>query len=89
MEDAAMRTFTTVDLNKHIGDVTDAARRGPVFITHHKKPRYVLLAIEDYEVLRSAHDTRKAFTLETMPADIEDGLLALADSYEQEPERDD
>jgi len=33
-----MRSFTTADLNKQVGTVTDAARRGPVIITPHRKP---------------------------------------------------
>jgi prevent-host-death family protein len=81
--EAAMRTFSTADLNKHVGDVTDAARRGPVFITHHRKPRFVLMAIEDYEKMRGTSDRRKAFTLESMPPEVEEGLLALADRYEE------
>ena len=84
-----MRTFTTADLNKHVGDVTDAARREPVCITHHRKPRFVLMAFEDYERLQGTKDPRKAVTLETMPADVEDGLLALADQYEQGTGADD
>jgi hypothetical protein len=30
-------------------------------------------------------DTRIPFTLETMPPEIEDGILALADQYERDP----
>lgn len=84
-----MREFTTADLNKHVGEVTDAARRGPVYITHHRKPRFVLMAIEDYEKLRGRDDHRKAFTIDTMPEDIAEGLLALADSYSTEGRGDD
>ena len=83
-----MRTFSTADLNKHVGDVTDAARREPVFITHHRKPRFVLMVIEEYERLRGREDRRKGFTLEDMPADIEEGLLALADSYDTDGDGD-
>lgn len=79
-----MKTFTTADLNKHVGDVTSAAQREPVFITHHKKPRFVLMAIEDYERLRSTKDQRRAFTLDAMPTDVEKGLLALADSLDED-----
>ncbi|MFA1677223.1 type II toxin-antitoxin system prevent-host-death family antitoxin [Rhizobium mongolense] len=81
--EAAMRKFTTADLNRHVGEVTDAAMRGPVYITHHRKPRFVLMAIEDFERMRSQDDHRQEFTIDRMPADIEEGLLALADSYEQ------
>lgn len=80
--------FPPADLNKHVGDVTDAARRSPVFITHHRKPRFVLMAIEEYERLRGREDRRHSFTLGTMPADVEEGLLALADSYDREPDDD-
>jgi hypothetical protein len=34
-------------------------------------------------------DRRENFTLETMPDDLQKGLLALADSYGQEPDRAD
>jgi prevent-host-death family protein len=84
-----MKTFSTADLNKHVGDVTSAAQRGPVFITHHKKPRFVLMAIEDYERLRGDVDRRVAFSLDAMPADLEDGLLALADEYGRNGNSDD
>ena len=46
-----MRTFTTADLNKQVGTVTDAGRHGPVVITHHHKPRYVLMSVERYKQL--------------------------------------
>lgn len=34
-----MRQFTTGDLNKQVGNVTDAASREPVVSTKHSKPR--------------------------------------------------
>jgi hypothetical protein len=40
-----MRTYTTADLNKKVGDITDA-RREPVLLTHHRKPRFVLMSVE-------------------------------------------
>lgn len=84
-----MRHFTTADLNKHIGDVTDAARRSPVFITHHRKPRFVLMSIDDYNALRQqTDDHRQAFTLDTIPDDVADGLIALADQYDREDGKD-
>lgn len=81
-----MRSFTTADLNKQVGAVTDAARRGPVVITHHRKPRYVLMSVEAYEQLTGLPpaDPRTSFTLDAMPDDLRDGLLALADAYEED-----
>ncbi|WP_230533269.1 type II toxin-antitoxin system Phd/YefM family antitoxin [Microvirga roseola] len=81
-----MRTFTTADLNKKVGDITDAARREPVLLTHHRKPRFVLMSVEAYESLTQSKtgNRRTGFTLETIPDDVAGGLLALADQYERE-----
>ncbi len=81
-----MRTFTTADLYKKVGDITDAARREPVLLTHHRKPRFVLMSVETYESLTQdkAPTSAPGFTLETMPDDVTQGLLALADQYERE-----
>jgi hypothetical protein len=69
-----------------VGDITDATRREPVLLTHHRKPRFVLMSVEAYESLTqgTAADKRTGFTLESMPDDVADGLLALADQYERE-----
>ena len=85
-----MRSFTTADLNKQVGTVTDAARREPVLITHHRKPRYVLMSVEFYEQIggRPPRDTRLSFTLDTIPDDLRDGLLAAAERCEAEAEHD-
>lgn len=79
-----MRSFTTVDLNKRVGDITEAARKEPVVITHHKKPKFVLMSMEAYEGLTHApaDDPRRAYTVEELPDHIADGILALADEYE-------
>ena len=47
-----MRTFSTVELTQQVGTVTYAASKEPVAITHHRKPRYVLMSMEDFEKLR-------------------------------------
>lgn len=84
-----MREFTTADLNKHVGNITDAAMREPVVITHHRRPRFVLMTIDEFNKLSNQRpDTRTPFTLETMPPEIEDGILALADQYEQDKGHD-
>jgi prevent-host-death family protein len=85
-----MRSFTTADLNKRVGSVTDAALREPVVITHHRKPRFVLMSVEDFEQLaHQSPDRRESFTLDTIPDDLRDGLLALADGFEDEADRAD
>ncbi|WP_342153396.1 type II toxin-antitoxin system Phd/YefM family antitoxin [Methylorubrum sp. SB2] len=84
-----MRSFTTADLNKQIGEVTDAAQRAPVVITRRSKPRFVLMSLEHYEALRRPEYPRRAFTIDTMPDEFRDGLLQAAESYERERSDDD
>ena len=80
-----MRRFSTADLNKHVGSVTGAAMREPVVITHHRKPRFILMSVESYaQLAQPSPDRRQSFTLDTIPDDLREGLLALADSYEDE-----
>ncbi|ODS52819.1 MAG: prevent-host-death protein [Agrobacterium sp. SCN 61-19] len=62
-----MRQFTTGDLNKQVGDVTDAASREPVVLTKHRKPRFVLMSYDQYERLRTGGDTRTAHHAAEMP----------------------
>ena len=85
-----MRRFTTADLNKQVGTITDAALREPVVITHHRRPRFVLMSFDEFNRLSAPRpeDRRQGFTLDTMPRDIEDGILALAAQYEQLPDHD-
>jgi prevent-host-death family protein len=63
-----MRYFPSTDLKQTLGDVLDAASHEPITITKHKKPRYVLMSIRDYEQ-RFKKDERQAFAVEEMPAE--------------------
>lgn len=66
-----MRAFSTVDLLRDLKTVTHAAARAPVAITQHRKARFVLMAIEDFEHLRMvAADPRKAYRVEETPAEL-------------------
>jgi prevent-host-death family protein len=56
-----MRSFTTNDLNKQVGEVTDAAAKSPVLITGHRKPRFVMMTYEHYERMRQAIDPRRSY----------------------------
>ena len=68
-----MRTFTTNDLNKQVGEVTDAAAKAPVLITRHRKPRFVMMSYERYQRIRQMVDPRRAFGAGETP----DGVAAL------------
>jgi PHD/YefM family antitoxin component YafN of YafNO toxin-antitoxin module len=74
-----MRQFSTVDLVRDIKEFTHAATRAPVAITHHRKPRYVLIAIEDYEKLRRSADPRRAYRSGETPSELSDMILEHLD----------
>jgi prevent-host-death family protein len=79
-----MRAFSTVELLRDLKTVTHAAAREPVAITQHRKPRFVLMAIEDFERMRApGADPRKAYRAEETPPELArmlaDGLDRLID----------
>ena len=66
-----MRTFSTVELLRDLKTVTHAAAREPVAITQHRKARFVLMAVEDFEQLSSrANDPRRVFATADAPEEI-------------------
>ncbi len=80
-----MREFSTVELLRDLKTVTHAAAREPVAITQHRKQRFVLMAIEDFEKLRAGSpDPRKAYAAgETPPelaAKLAEGLDRIIES---------
>lgn len=79
-----MREFSTVELTQQIGTVTHIASKEPVTITQHRKPRFVLMSVEDYERLRARGDMRTTGTLETMPDDLFEEVKAELSRYERE-----
>lgn len=65
-----MREFSTADLNKQVGEVTNAATRAPVTITRHRKPRFVIMSYEHYQAIRRDEDPRRVFAVAETPDDI-------------------
>ena len=65
-----MRAFTTHDLNKQVGEVTDAATKSPVVITRHRKPRFVMMSYEHYQQLRGKSDPRRVYGAGETPDEI-------------------
>jgi len=85
-----MREFTTVQLLRDLKTVTHAAARAPVTITQHRKPRFVLMAVEDFERLKTANpDPRKAWRVDETPPELASLLAGGLDKImegENEPE---
>ena len=87
-----MREFTTVELLRDLKTVTHAAAREPVAITQHRKPRFVLMAIEDFERLSTgSRDPRQAYRVEETPAELARllaaGLDRIIDGEDEADER--
>lgn len=61
-----MRSFPSTDLKQKLGNVLDAANQGPVEITRHSTPRYVLMSIHDYNA-RFKTDQRQSIATDNMP----------------------
>ena len=68
--------FPAADLARRTGDVLDAATRAPVTITRHRKPRYVLMSVEQYERMVGAGEPRRAYRLDDMPSDLKAVMVA-------------
>ncbi len=83
-----MRQFSTVDLLRDLKSVTHAATREPIAITQHRKPRFVLMAVEDYEKLLKANpDPRRVYRTRETPPDLAkillEGLDRIADGRDE------
>jgi len=64
MVETSMRAFALSELARKSGAVGHEAARGPFAITDRNQPRFVLIAIEDYEKLRErARDPRRVLDL--------------------------
>jgi len=74
-----MRRFTTVELDKNVGDVKAAASREPVIITEHRKDRFVMMSIEDFERLRRQGDPQRAYGPGETPPDLARQFLTEID----------
>jgi prevent-host-death family protein len=80
-----MTAFSTSDLSRKSGDIIAAALRAPVTITQRRKPRLVLLSIEEFNRLRARRDDpRKVHTIGTMPDDLYEAAKDALATYERE-----
>ena len=84
-----MRAFSTHDLNKQVGEVTDAATKAPVVITRHRKPRFVMMSYEHYQRVTQADDPRRVYGAGETPEPLATLLaaeldrLARGESYDE------
>jgi len=75
-----MRQFSTVELLRDLKTVTHAAARAPIAITQHRKPRFVLMAIEDFEKLKKTNpDPRRVYRTKDTPPELREMFLKELD----------
>ena len=53
-EACGVETFRSTHLQKHLGEVQEAARREPVLFVHHGQPKAVMMSVEEFRRLKSA-----------------------------------
>jgi prevent-host-death family protein len=78
-----MAQFSSTDWNRKSGDIFEAARRGPVTITHRKRPSFVVMSHEMYLRLSKA-ETRAHHTLDSLPDEIFAKAEAALEKLESE-----
>jgi hypothetical protein len=60
-------SFSTVDLVKKLDMVKAAALKAPIAVTEHRKPKFILMSVEDYERMRGGTNPHQAFKAEDTP----------------------
>ncbi len=61
--------FKAIDLTRHTSDLFDAAIRSPVAITKHRKPKFVLMSMDQYQQLARG-GTQQVHMLDEMADDL-------------------
>ena len=61
--------FKAADLTRHTSELFDAAIRSPVAITKHRKPKFVLMSMDQYQQLAKGA-TQQVHLLDEMPDDL-------------------
>jgi prevent-host-death family protein len=61
--------FKAADLTRHTSDLFDAAIRSPIAITKHRKPKFVLMSMDQFQQLTGG-TTQQAHMIDKMPEDM-------------------
>ncbi len=84
-----MKSFSTGDLSRKIGDVTHAASHAPITITQHNKPRYVLMSVETFEsIISKPKNPRRVIRADNPPDDVLEWLLPNLEGFAENNDYD-
>jgi prevent-host-death family protein len=61
--------FKAADLTRHTSELFDAAIRSPIAITKHRKPKFVLMSMDQYRKLERGA-TQQVHMVEDLPDDL-------------------
>jgi prevent-host-death family protein len=75
-----MKSFSLSELNRHPGEIVDAALAAPVGLTKHGKRKLVMMDAVTYEILKHG----RAFRIEDAPDVINDLVLEALDEVLEE-----
>ena len=64
-----MQTYTANEAKTHFGALLDAAQRGPVQVTRHKRVVGVMVGAQDYEDMRRYYHARFLETIKKTAAE--------------------
>lgn len=73
-----MLVFPAADLQRKPSDIQKAALRGPVFLTYHDKPRYVMMSLEDFVKMRGVKIVAGP---DSFPESVMTRIRELEDAY--------
>tara|TARA_R110000737_G_scaffold347523_1_gene379221 strand:+ start:766 stop:1008 length:243 start_codon:yes stop_codon:yes gene_type:complete len=65
-----VKEFRAADLTRNTGDLFEAATVAPVAITKHRKPRFVVMSMQQYEAITSDHGSQVTLDVANMPDDL-------------------
>lgn len=68
--EVTLKQFPAGDLTRNTGDLFEAATVAPIAITKHRKPRFVVMSVERYEILTEQYPTQVAVSVADMPDDL-------------------
>ena len=74
-----MKSFSLSELNRHPGEIVDAALAAPVGLTKHGKRKLVVMDAATYERLA----VTRAYTLKDAPDEVHEELMEALDSILQ------
>lgn len=77
-----MHVFTSQELQRNVGQVQEAALSEPVVVTHHGRPRLVVMSMAEYDRLRGRR--RMMGGVDDLPDEVTEQLDALSLLAEQD-----